>query len=118
MRLSELTEAGGILNRGTQAHRVKTKYHRPSQQDDINYEDDPLESALDKTQDRAYHKYTPEEEQALIKAGYATHTKKEAKKLARADEYPTENFHAKPDMTVKIYYWPNKEIGKPYTVFH
>ena len=56
--------------------------------------------------------------QALIKAGYATHTKNEAKKLARADEYPTENFHAKPDMTVKIYYWPNKEIGKPYTVFH
>jgi len=118
MRLSELTEAGGILNRGTQSHRVKTKYHRPSQQDDIGYEDDPLESALDKTQDRAYHKYTPEEEQALIKAGYATHTKNEAKKLARADEYPTENFHAKPDMTVKIYYWPNKEIGKPYTVFH
>ena len=118
MRFFELTEAGGILNRGTQPHRVKTKYHRSSQQDDIDYEDDPLESALDKVQDIKYHKYTPKEEEALIKAGIATHTKKEAKKLARKGEYPVESFRAKPNMTVTIFYWPNKEIGKPYTVYH
>ena len=57
-------------------------------------------------------------EEALIKAGIATHTKKEAKKLARNGEYPVENFRAKPNMTVTIFYWPNKEIGKPYTVYH
>jgi len=120
MRFFELAEAGGILNRGTQPHRVKTKYHRSSEYDDSfeDYDDDPLESALDKVQDRVYHKYTPEEEEALIKAGIATHTKKEAKKLTRKGEYPVENFRAKPNMTVKFFYWPNKEIGKPYTVFH
>ena len=44
--------------------------------------------------------------------------KKEAKKLARKGEYPVETFHAKPNMNVKIFYWPNKEIGKPYTLYH
>jgi hypothetical protein len=72
---------------------------------------------MKKAKDVRYHKYTSEEE-ALIKAGIATHTKKEAKKLAQTDEYPVEKFRAKPNMLVKIFYWPNKEIGKPYTVYH
>ena len=126
MKLFELAEkmitaeGKGILNRGTQQHRVKTKYHRPSQEK-IDYEEEPstpLQIAIKKAKDIRYHKYTSEEEEALIKAGITTHTKKEAKKLARNGEYPVENFRAKPNMTVTIFYWPNKEIGKPYTVFH
>ena len=120
MKLFELAEGKGILNRGTQQHRVKTKYHRPSQEK-VDYDEEPstpLQIAIKKTKDIRYHKYTPEEEEALIKAGIATHTKKEAKKLARNGEYPVENFRAKPNMTVTIFYWPNKEIGKPYTVYH
>ena len=120
MKLFELAEGKGILNRGTQPHRVKTKYHRPSQER-VDYDEEPstpLQIAIKKAKDILYHKYTPEEEEALIKAGIATHTQKEARKLARKGEYPVENFHAKPDMTVKIFYWPNKEIGKPYTVYY
>jgi len=120
MKLFELAEGKGILNRGTQPHRVKTKYHRPSQEK-ADYDEEPstpLQIAIKKAKDIRYHNYTPEEEEALIKAGIATHTKKEAKKLAQTDEYPVEKFRAKPNMLVKIFYWPNKEIGKPYTVYH
>ena len=40
MKLFELAEGKGILNRGTQQHRVKTKYHRPSQEK-VDYDEEP-----------------------------------------------------------------------------
>ena len=78
----------------------------------------PLDSAIKKAKGTLFQKYTPEEEQAFIEAGYTTHTKEDAKRFARKDEYPTENFPTKDGQTVKVYYWPNKEIGKPYTVYN
>ena len=78
----------------------------------------PLESAILKAKGTLFQKYTPAEEQAFIEAGFTTHTKEDAKRFARKDEYPTENFKTKDGQTVKIYYWPNKEIGKPYTVYN
>ena len=78
----------------------------------------PLESAILKAKGTLFQKYTPAEEQAFIEAGFTTHTKEDAKRFARKDEYPTENFPTKDGQTVKVYYWPNKEIGKPYTVYN
>lgn len=112
-----LEEGKGILNRGTQAHRQQKKYHRPSQGNvDYNEDDVDLESVLDKVNDIRWHKYTKEEQQTLIDAGIATHTFQEAKQLAIDGEYPVEDFKI-PYGNVKVFYWPNREIGKPYTLW-
>jgi len=117
MKLFELIEDKGILNRGTQQHRVKTKYHRPSQDKIVGYDNDsPLESALDKVHDIRRYRYTKEEQEALINAGFATHTIRDAKQLARDGEYPVEDFQISHG-NVKVFYWPNRENGKPYTVW-
>ena len=114
-----LEEGKGILNRGTQAHRQQKKYHRPSQGNvdyDTEDEDLVLGSAMDKVHDILWHKYTKEEQQALIDAGIATHTFRDAKQLAIDGEYPVEDFKI-PYGNVKVFYWPNREIGKPYTLW-
>ena len=112
-----LEEGKGILNRGTQSHRQQKKYHRPSQGNvDYNEDDVDLESVLDKVNDIRWHKYTKEEQQTLIDAGIATHTFQEAKELAIDGEYPVEDFKISHG-NVKVFYWPNREIGKPYTLW-
>jgi hypothetical protein len=112
-----LTEGKGILNRGTQAHRQQKKYHRPSQGNvDYDEDDGDLESALEKVNDIRWHKYTKEEQEALIDAGVATHTFRDAKQLAIDGEYPVEDFKI-PYGNVKVFYWPNRELGKPYTLW-
>jgi|TARA_Y100001949_G_C15960738_1_gene319113 hypothetical protein len=111
-----LEEGKGILNRGTQAHRQKKKYHRPSHSDE-DHGDDTLERAMDKVYDIRVWRYTQEEQEALVKAGIATHNFQDAKQLAIDGEYPVEDFQI-PYGNVKVFYWPNREIGKPYTLWH
>jgi hypothetical protein len=65
---------------------------------------------------RGTQAHRQEEQEALIDAGIATHTFRDAKQLAIDGEYPVEDFKI-PYGNVKVFYWPNRELGKPYTLW-
>ena len=81
MKLFELAEGKGILNRGTQQHRVKTKYHRPSQER-VDYDEEPstpLQIAIKKAKDIRYHNVYARRRRGINKSRYCNVQKKKQK---------------------------------------